>query len=441
MTDIRNIVWNEGMFIAPQHFQQYERMLHAYMNEVAQLDVQGNDHGLSEMEISDEHLKVGKISIQRAAGVFPDRTFFRLRLALVLDVPDGVVDTQVYLAVPLAQDGVTLVGDERGVHRLIRSRTVLRDTSNSDNEPLDAEVAEIGACLLLEGDDMSGFSAMPVAKILEKGADGRVVLDHSFIPPCLAIAGSMALTDRLDEIISLLRARAANTASRIASMRATQNSSSFLEERLELQGLNRSLFALQNALAHPYMSGRRLYGLLGELLVSLDAGRATATDPDMVYDAQAPGPAFMHIFYRLRKALTLEPEASVIPLTWNTELFEKRRLLRIIVPQKLLAEKRRPVLAVAAPDGTENLSKNVPLACKLAGISEMPELVQRGLPGVPLTPLSTAPSELRDRVDAAFFAIDTGSTYWQRFRSKREALALHVDDRIPSLDATLYMLG
>ena len=71
----------------------------------------------------------------------------------------------------------------------------------------------------------------------------------------------------------------------------------------------------------------------------------------------------------------------------------------------------------------------------------MPELVQRGLNGVGLRALSVAPTELRDRADAAFFAIDTGSAHWQRFVEKREALALHVDDRIRSLDATLYMVG
>jgi type VI secretion system protein ImpJ len=91
--------------------------------------------------------------------------------------------------------------------------------------------------------------------------------------------------------------------------------------------------------------------------------------------------------------------------------------------------------------GHEGLIDIVPSVCKLAGISAMPELVKMGLPAIKLTSLGTAPSELRDKADAAFFAIDTGSPHWQRFVEKKEALAMHVDDRIPSLTSTLYLLG
>jgi type VI secretion system protein ImpJ len=161
----------------------------------------------------------------------------------------------------------------------------------------------------------------------------------------------------------------------------------------------------------------------------------------LLYDPAKMAESFEEVLGTLRRKLTLEKPASVMALSWNTELFENRRLLRLIIPARVLAEERRPILALSGPDGATALAQLGPLACKLAGLSAMPELVLRGLPGVDLTLLSAAPAELRSRSDAAFFAINTSSAHWQRFLKKREALALHVDDRISTVDATLYMLG
>jgi len=71
----------------------------------------------------------------------------------------------------------------------------------------------------------------------------------------------------------------------------------------------------------------------------------------------------------------------------------------------------------------------------------MPDLVSLGLTGVEIKSLTVAPPELRSRANAAFFSIDTSSPHWLSFLEKREALALHVDDRIGTVEATLYMLG
>jgi type VI secretion system protein ImpJ len=437
----RNVVWSEGMFIAPQHFQQFDRAMRAYAEGLARLDAWGDDYGFAQLELNAEHFGIGKLSVRRAIGVLPDRTYFELDAEQSMDIPDGTVEKTVYLAVPLARLGTTQVGQRRGVHRMLSERVDLHDLSDHMNEPIDAEVASLGVCLRIEGDDLSGFAVIPVARILEKTAEGALVLDRGFVPPALAIAASDTLMDRLSDIISLARARAANTGGRIEAVRNSQSIGSFISERLELEALNRGLFALQNAVAQPQTSARRVYGMLGELTVALEAADAQVTDPLLVYDPREVGPSFEALFTRLRRKLTLQSEKSVVSLPWNTELFEKRRLLRMVIQPRMLQEGRRPVLSVSSPLGNAPLREIVPSVCKLAGITAIPELVQMGLPGIRLTPLGTAPSELRDKDGSAFFAVDTGSPHWQKFLEKKEALAMHVDDRIPSLTSTLYLLG
>ena len=435
-----SIVWSEGMFIAPQHFQHLDATVQRYVNEVAQLDLGSSDYGVSQLEISAERLSVGKIAVREAAGVFPDRLFFRLSKELVMDIPDGVVEETVFLAVPLVISGVAQFGVKDDMVRMIKSRVDLRDLNDPSNEPIEAELANIGACLRLGSEDFSGYAAIPIARILEKTAEGRVSLDRSFIPHALRIQASTVLSERLEEIVSLARARAANAAARVAADTGKRSEASLMTERQELQILNRWLLVLQNEVAAKSISPRRLYTHLASMSVELDAILGQATDPGLIYNPEKMAVAFEGVFAGLRRKLTLEKPASVLALAWNTELFETRRVLRLIIPTRVLSEERRPILALSGPDNAKALLDLGPLACKLAGLSAMPDLVARGLPGIELAPLSVPPPELRSRADAAFFAVNTSSEHWQRYLEKREALALHIDDRIRTADATLYML-
>jgi len=435
------IVWSEGMFIAPQHFQHSDVEMRRYVDEVVQLDLHAGDFGVSELELNTDALAMGKFSIRDAAGVFPDRLFFRLAKELVIDIPDGLVDEVIHLAVPLAISGAAQFGDGSDATRMIKSRQDLRDLNDPGNEPVETEVAEVGACLLLGSEESSGFAMIAVARILEKTVEGRVVLDRSFMPQAIDLRASRILSERLEETISLARVRAVNAAGRVATDTGTRSEASLMTERLELQVLNRWLLVLQNENHLGRISPRRLYAMLASLSVELDAILGKATSEGLLYDPARMADCYEDVLGGLRRKLTLEKPASVLALSWNSELFENRRLLRLIIPSRVLAEERRPILALSGTDGARSLSQLGPLACKLAGLSSMPDLVSRGLQGVDLTPLSAAPPELRSRADAAFFSINTSSPHWQRFLDKREALALHVDDRIAMVDATLYMLG
>ena len=429
------------MFIAPQHFQHNHLNMQNYINEISQLDLVDGDYGVSQLEINQDMLKIGKLGLRQAAGVLPDRMFFRLDGEVVLDIADGTVDEVILLAVPLAIFGSGQFGNGDDPVRLVKSRTELRDLNDPSNEPVEAEVAEVGVRLLPQSAETSGYAAIPVARVLEKTAEGRIILDRSFIPHVLRLSASSLLMERLEEIVSLLRVRAANAAGRVASGSDTRSESSLMAERLELQVLNRWLIVMQNALQSGHVSPRRLFEYLACLSAELSASLGQAASEDLIYAAEDMVKSFETVLSGLRRKLILEKPESVVELQWNTELFEKRRLLRVVLPARLLSENRRPILALSGPDGDTGLSELGPLACKLSGLSAMPDLVSHGLAGVEIKFLTVAPPELRSRANAAFFSIDTSSPHWLSFLEKREALALHVDDRIGTVAATLYMLG
>ncbi len=68
------IIWREGLFVKPQHFQQQQRhndfVLH---HRVSALRDYG--YGLHTLELNHELLKLGRIGLTSATGIFPDAQF------------------------------------------------------------------------------------------------------------------------------------------------------------------------------------------------------------------------------------------------------------------------------------------------------------------------------------------------------------------------------
>jgi type VI secretion system protein ImpJ len=138
--------------------------------------------------------------------------------------------------------------------------------------------------------------------------------------------------------------------------------------------------------------------------------------------------------------LTLVQQDSVIEFTWDTALFEKRRLLRTIIKDPLSVQSRRFVLSVTSSLSAGELSETFIAAAKLSSNTRIVELVRNSLSGISLTALPVAPSELKPVQGTTYFELNTSDPMWQEMLTMRDALALHVDTRVPDLEVHLYAL-
>ena len=75
MGDRSRVVWSEGMFLRPQHFQQGERHREHSQHQRA-LVGEGHFWGFHSLQLDETSLAIGKVAISRAAGVLPDGTTF-----------------------------------------------------------------------------------------------------------------------------------------------------------------------------------------------------------------------------------------------------------------------------------------------------------------------------------------------------------------------------
>ena len=152
------VIWSEGLFLQPQHFQQQERYFERYV-ETRSRSLVPHSWGLTEIEFERDFLRIGKAGLRRVAGVFLDGTPFRIPdddpLPQAIDIGPDVRDQILYLAVPLRRSGELEADREAGADDLVRHdvRAVqARNAASSSGDPALLEVGALRTRLLLASD-------------------------------------------------------------------------------------------------------------------------------------------------------------------------------------------------------------------------------------------------------------------------------------------------
>src|ERR1700712_545199 len=96
-------LWHEGLILTPQHFQQQEQSINFSHRQFASLTV-AEPWGVIEVQIDEEMLDAGRLSLTRLNLRFPDGTLIDSSIADVLprprDLPrDIAADTQTIVVV------------------------------------------------------------------------------------------------------------------------------------------------------------------------------------------------------------------------------------------------------------------------------------------------------------------------------------------------------
>ncbi|MCW8332980.1 type VI secretion system baseplate subunit TssK [Vibrio paucivorans] len=442
MDAFKKVVWQEGMFIAPQHFQQQDRYVQNYIRQnVETLAGFSPFYGITDFTINHDLLKIGKLALPNCAGVFPDGTHFEVNNEILLEIPQGTIETVVYIALPISLQGNNDYSEnEQDQSRYLTHPINVFDTSTSENASVEIDVARLNITLKLESDDTSGFTLIPVCKILESNESGEVVLDRAFIPACLHYGASAFLTERVKEIHALVSNRAQNLLKRIQAGQGQKSAQSLMQDYLWLQTLNTWMPWFDLTIANSKLQTHQLYSKLKQFEAQVMA--LTPAIPDTceplkyhrLYDSFNP------LFSSLRNMLTLVQQDSVIEFNWDSSLFEKRRLLRTIIKDAASVANRRFVLSVKSSISTSDLNELFPISAKLSSNTRIVELVRNSLSGIALSPLPLAPSELKPMQGVAYFEVDTSDKTWKDMLEQRDAIALHVDARIPELEVMLYAL-
>src|SRR3954468_19669965 len=122
MSQHNRVVWAEGLFLRPQHFQQAERYFERLMSQRLEA-LAPYAAGFTRLQIDQELLKIGKGGLGAAEGVFPDGTPFNIPFEADIpepfDVPGDVKDRLVLVTLPLRRAGMAELALPSAPRRLL----------------------------------------------------------------------------------------------------------------------------------------------------------------------------------------------------------------------------------------------------------------------------------------------------------------------------------
>ncbi len=436
------VIWSEGLFLRPQHFQQSDRYIERLVRRRVEA-LRPYPWGVTELKLNREMLALGKFAIEEARGVLEDGTPFSIPddadHPAPFDVPEATRNSIIYLALPGYQPGAQEAAPAEAMESSARfaiHEQEINDAVAVGRAMVGIEVGKLRLRLVLDDGDRAGLICLGLARIGEVRADKQIVLDDMFIPPTLDCAASKNLSGFLVEIHGLLHHRGEALGGRVADS-GTRGVAEIADFML-LQVINKyePLFSHLHAAQHihPETFYTVALQLAGELATFTVASKRPPAFPHYRHDDLAA--TFAPLMRTIRHSLSavLEQTAVAIPL-------QERKYGVHVAPivDKTLLTTAAFVLSVAANIEAERLRRQFPAQIKLGPVENIRELVNSALPGIALRPLPVAPRQIPFHVGRAYFELDRASPHWKAMQTSG-GLALHVAGDFPGLEMELWAI-
>jgi len=429
------VVWAEGMFLRPQHFQQQERYLD-FLVQARSEPAQAFFWGFSELRLDTRLLALGKLGLLTARGVLPDGTPFSIpqhdEAPPALTLGTDTRHVLVCLALPLARQGGTDLSfdpEDRAMTRYLAQVREVADANEAGAPAAELQTASSRLRLRPQVDTTEGWVSLPLALVVERKGDGSLLLDEDFMAPVLNNGPASCLLDFCQDLQGLLRQRAAALEQRL--IQPGRGGVGEVGDFLLLQYLNRWLPAVEHWVQvqciHPERLFEALLQMAGELATFTRENRRPVPLP--AYDHDDPRRCFQPLMLALRAGLSSVLEQNAMQI----ELQERQYGVRVaLIPSTELLDSCDFVLAVHAQAPAEVLRTHFPSQAKLGPVEKIRDLVNLHLPGVTLSSLPVAPREIPYHAGYTYFEVDTRHELWRQLHQSG-GLAMHISGDFPDM--------
>ncbi len=435
------VLWSEGLFLRPQHQQQPERGVERLVTQ--RLDAaRPFGWGFTALSIDAPGLGNGIFALEAASGVLPDGTVFRFpaddRPPEPLRCDPAWKNTLLYLAVAGERAGVpSATLDEDAIATGYRYRALVNeivDVNDGFPEPVPVQVGQLCLRLLPAGELTGALAAMPVARLIERRADGQLVIDTGFVAPTLSCRDAPIADNWINELRGLLRQRSDALATRLAH--PGRGGVAEIADFLLLQTVNRYVSLFDHLASIDRLHPERLYAecvqMAGDLAVFGDERRLQRPFPP--YDHDDLQTSFRPVLEQLRRSLSMVLEQHAVPI----ELHDRKYGVRVaVIADKQLLASASFVLAVNAQMPAEAIRLRFPTQTKIGPVEKIRDLVNLNLPGVALRPMPVAPRQIPYHAGFNYFELETSGDLWRTLQQSG-GLAMHVAGEFPGLELELW---
>ena len=442
MSRNNKVVWSEGMFLRPHHFQQHVRYLENYI-EGRCADTRSYTWGFKELQLDQQLLGLGKIAISAARGVFPDGTPFNIPVddepPLPLEVPEDTHNAVVFLALPIKRPGTPEMDSGSDPESLARYRPAeyeIQDTCTTGGGLSGIQVGKLRTRLLLESDHRDEYACLGLVEIVESRVDKSVLLDDQFLSPVMDCQVSTVFSGFIKELLGLLNHRAEALAGRISV--SGRGGAADIADFLLLQAVNRCLPLVAHLGRVPDLHPESLYQVLismaGEISTFTSNEKRAPVFPPYQHDDLRT--TFAPVFDALRQSLSMVLEQTAISI----KLQERKFGIRVgTISDHSLLDQASFVLAISADMPTEELRKRLPSQLKIGSVEQIRQLVNVQLPGIPVRPLPVAPRQIPYHTGFVYFELDRSCELWKQLKSSG-GFAFHLGGEFPGIQIEFWAI-
>jgi len=448
MKNLSRVVWAEGMYLGPHHFQAQSRYFEDSVHFAA-CALWFEPWGLAGCALDAEALRNGTVSLVHGRGIFQDGLAFQMPEFDPLPPARNIADLfpptlerlAVFLAVPRHRpDGVNCVsaGEQDGESARYTAESHLLHDENTGRDEKTVWLGRKNICLLLETELSDDFLSIPVARVMRAGS-GEFIYDAEFIPPCLDISASERLTLMVRRLIEILEDKSAaltrgpRTQAKFAVGFSAQEVAGFWF----LHAVNSALAPLRHLCfskhGHPEELFIELSRLAGALCTfGLESHPRSLPLYDHLHLDECFGELDRHIRFHLE---AIVPSNCVaIPLQPAARYF----YLGEIADTRCLGPSRW-IFAIHAKVGEAELIAKAPQLVKVCSQQFVPELVKRALPGLAMTHLPVPPTAISARLELQYFSLSKAGPCWDHIVKTRQ-VGVYVPGELPEPELELLVI-
>lgn len=448
MSDNNRVLWKEGMFLQPQHFQQEQRyVLNTINTRIAAY--QPYYFGLTEIQIDRDALSNDLITLVRCCGVLPDGTNFSIPREDGQPVSRSFSDhfthdqqnLDFYLALPLMVEGrANVIASGGGENLPCRYKNkvvpVVDDVFGGQRKEID--VGGANYCILFGDESLDSYSTLQIGR-LKRTPNGQVELDGSFIPALLQIGTSAQLMNYLRSLMELLLAKCSSLGQGRKQVEGGFAEFSGGEETaFRLLGTISTFTPLLNnilysSLIHPY----ELYTTMTMLAGGLSTFSADISVKNFPrYEHLNPMLTFGSLIKIIRRILEADISAGCISLTISQI---NQATYTAEVPDPRLLTSAKFFVGVSAKVPEKELIIGVLQRIKMCSRDRIDLLISSAMPGLQLFHTSHPPEGLSTKPGFVYFSLDQQSQFWKVMQSS-SSIAFYFPNNYPELKIEMLAL-
>ena len=442
---LSRVVWSEGMYLGPHHFQVQSRYFEDSI-QFAASSLWFSAYGLAGVELDADALQNGTVSLLHARGILPD--------GLPFNMPEGEPLPAVHAIgehFPPTRDGITVLlaippripdglncslvdGAASAARYLAESRVLHDENTGADERPV--RLARKNLRLLFDTEPTADFVTLPIARIVRDGK-GHFALDPNFVPPILLISASARLMLLVQRLIEILEDKSASISRRGAASGSTEFSTREIANFWLLHAVNSGLAPLRHLLVAKRGHPEELFLELSRLAGALCTFALDRHPRDLpLYDHQNLSECFEKLDRHIRAHLeTIVPTNCIsIPLKPAGDYFYEGD-----VADQRCFSRSRWVFAIRSNVGEAELMARTPQLVKVCTPPFVRELVRRALPGMGLTHLPVPPSAISTRVETQYFGISRTGPCWDHMVQTRR-VGVYVPGEFPNPEIEILVV-